>query len=81
MSLEKHSPCKVNLVLNILRRRPDGYHELETVMQPIPLHDQLVFERAGQGIQFALLGTHTPDRPPQPRVPGCNRLLRRSRDH
>jgi 4-diphosphocytidyl-2-C-methyl-D-erythritol kinase len=53
MTLEKNSPCKVNLLLNILGRRPDGYHELETVMQPIRLHDRLVFERTGQGIQLS----------------------------
>lgn len=45
MTLEKRSPCKVNLILNILGRRADGFHELETVMQPVPLHDELVFER------------------------------------
>ena len=35
MTLEKKSPCKVNLLLNILGRRADGFHELETVMQPV----------------------------------------------
>ncbi len=45
MTLEKRSPCKVNLILNILGRRADGFHELETVMQPVPWHDELVFER------------------------------------
>ena len=52
MSLELNSPCKINLLLNILGKRPDGFHELETVMQPIPLHDTLRFQRAGDGIQF-----------------------------
>ena len=33
MQVEKQSPCKVNLILNILGKRPDGFHELETVMQ------------------------------------------------
>src|SRR5207249_5114393 len=45
MRLERKSPCKVNLVLNILGKRPDGFHELETVMQPINLCDSLTFER------------------------------------
>ena len=31
--------AKVNLTLDILRRRPDGYHDLEMVMQSISLHD------------------------------------------
>lgn len=43
--LERPSFCKVNLLLNILGKRPDGFHELETVMQPVPLSDLLCFER------------------------------------
>lgn len=50
MTLTKKSPCKVNLLLNILGKRPDGFHELETVMQPIALCDDISFERAEQGI-------------------------------
>ena len=50
VKLEKDSPCKVNLLLNILRRRPDGYHELETVMQPLPLCDRMSFARGGSGV-------------------------------
>ena len=50
--LEKNSTCKVNLLLNILGRRPDGFHELETVMQPVNLFDRLQFTRAGTGIQL-----------------------------
>ena len=33
--------CKINLGLNILRKREDGYHDLETVFYPIPLKDAL----------------------------------------
>ncbi|MDB6068294.1 MAG: 4-diphosphocytidyl-2-C-methyl-D-erythritol kinase [Pedosphaera sp.] len=51
-SLEKESPCKVNLLLNILGRRADGFHELETVMHPVRFCDQLVFSRGGQGIEL-----------------------------
>ena len=53
MRLEKKSPCKVNLILNILGQRADGFHELETVMQPVNLCDELTFERAGAGLQLA----------------------------
>src|SRR5271170_2863884 len=52
MAVEKQSPCKVNLLLNILRKRPDGFHELETVMHPVGLHDQLTFERTGRDIKL-----------------------------
>ena len=33
--------CKINLGLYVIRRREDGYHDLETVFYPIPLHDNL----------------------------------------
>lgn len=36
------SPAKVNIFLRILGRRPDGYHDLETVMVPLELHDDLI---------------------------------------
>ncbi len=52
MRLEKKSPCKVNLLLNILGRRTDGFHELETVMQPVNVCDELAFERSGSGLQL-----------------------------
>jgi 4-diphosphocytidyl-2-C-methyl-D-erythritol kinase len=51
-SLEKSSPCKVNLLLNILGRRPDGFHELETVMHPVAVCDLLGFATGGQGIEL-----------------------------
>ena len=52
MPLEKPSPCKVNLLLNILGRRPDGFHELETVLHPVNLCDRLVFEKRSQGVEL-----------------------------
>jgi len=33
--------CKINLGLRILRKRTDGYHDLETVFYPLPLYDVL----------------------------------------
>lgn len=33
--------CKINLGLNVVERRPDGYHNIETVFYPIPLYDAL----------------------------------------
>ena len=52
MRLEKKSPCKVNLILNILGKRADDFHELETVMQPVNLCDEMTFDRAGDGLQL-----------------------------
>lgn len=40
------SPAKINLFLRILRRRPDGYHELASLFQAISLHDTLEFSIA-----------------------------------
>ena len=37
-------PAKINLGLQVLGRRPDGYHELRTVFQTIALHDELHLE-------------------------------------
>ena len=38
------APAKINLSLLIAGKRPDGYHEIETVMAKIDLYDELLFE-------------------------------------
>ena len=53
MRLEKKSPCKVNLLLNILGKRADGFHELETVMHPVELFDELSFARIPAGVRLS----------------------------
>jgi 4-diphosphocytidyl-2-C-methyl-D-erythritol kinase len=60
MSLELRSPCKVNLLLNILGRRPDGFHELETLMHPVALFDDLAFQTAGSGIELTCSDSSLP---------------------
>ena len=52
MTLTRQSPCKVNLLLNILAKRSDGFHELETVLQPVGIFDVLEFERRPHGLQL-----------------------------
>ncbi len=52
MTLTRQSPCKVNLLLNILGRRTDGFHALETVMQPVNLCDVLTFKRTNAGVML-----------------------------
>ena len=45
--------CKINLGLDVLRRRDDGYHDLETVMLPVVgLYDVIDVERADEGVEF-----------------------------
>ena len=46
MALELIAPAKVNLTLEILGKRPDGYHEIASVMQTIDLADRVRLERA-----------------------------------
>ncbi|MDH5337675.1 MAG: hypothetical protein OEW20_15295, partial [Nitrospira sp.] len=40
-SLTVFAPAKINLVLRILDRRPDGYHNLWSLMQIVQLEDEL----------------------------------------
>ncbi len=50
--------CKINFGLDVLRRRPDGYHDLETVMFPVlGLYDVVEVERTdGTGAEFVSEG-------------------------
>ena len=45
--------AKINLYLDVLRRREDGYHEIETFMQPVGLWDEISIELRGTGIELA----------------------------
>ncbi|NLW51680.1 MAG: 4-(cytidine 5'-diphospho)-2-C-methyl-D-erythritol kinase [Candidatus Brocadiaceae bacterium] len=42
-TLRVHAPAKVNVYLEVLGRRPDGYHEIRTVMQAVSLCDEVEF--------------------------------------
>jgi len=42
--VDLQSPAKINLLLNIVGKTPDGYHELETLIWPVDLVDLLSFE-------------------------------------
>ncbi|MDR1113931.1 MAG: 4-(cytidine 5'-diphospho)-2-C-methyl-D-erythritol kinase [Candidatus Margulisbacteria bacterium] len=46
MTLRIKSAAKINLILNVLGRRQDGYHELRTILQSVSLYDTLEFARA-----------------------------------
>jgi 4-diphosphocytidyl-2-C-methyl-D-erythritol kinase len=44
-------PAKVNLHLRVLCRRPDGYHEIVSLMQAVDLSDELLLNIGGDGIR------------------------------
>src|SRR6184192_1765438 len=46
--IEELAHAKVNLFLRVLRRREDGFHEIETFMAPIALCDSLELESANE---------------------------------
>src|ERR1700722_19677077 len=52
--------CKINLGLRILRRRPDGYHDLETIFYPLPLKDTLESIRLSSQDATGEPSTHEP---------------------
>ena len=52
MGLRLKSPCKINLYLNILFKRDDGFHELESIFQPIPIFDEITVLKGDAGIQL-----------------------------
>ena len=37
------SYAKINICLNVVNKRPDGYHELDMIMLPLELHDSILF--------------------------------------
>src|SRR5262245_3372985 len=49
LSRTARAPAKLNLFLEILGRRDDGFHELETLIVPIGLSDFLKFEPTSAG--------------------------------
>lgn len=48
---------KINLGLDVLRRRPDGYHDLKMIMQTVDIYDDLTFrKRKESGIALEIEG-------------------------
>ncbi len=49
MEVKIKAPAKINLSLDVLGKRPDGYHELATVMQTVSLYDEITISDNDSG--------------------------------
>ncbi len=59
--LRIHAHAKINLYLNVVGRREDGYHNLETVFHSIGLYDEVILrERTKTGITIKCDHPHVP---------------------
>lgn len=55
------SPAKINLTLEVIERRSDGYHEIRSVMQPVNLFDEVKVEiKEGRGVEIESTGLKIP---------------------
>jgi 4-diphosphocytidyl-2C-methyl-D-erythritol kinase len=43
------APAKINLTLEVLSKRPDGYHEISTIMQAVSLYDTVTLSSNDSG--------------------------------
>ncbi len=50
MKVKAHA--KINLALDVIRKREDGYHDLEMIMVPITLHDLIYIDVIEKGIEI-----------------------------
>jgi len=60
VELMLEAPGKINLTLDVLRRRDDGYHDVEIILQSIDVVDRLIISKLPSGI---ILETDCPDIP------------------
>ncbi|MEK6792129.1 MAG: 4-(cytidine 5'-diphospho)-2-C-methyl-D-erythritol kinase [Deltaproteobacteria bacterium] len=58
------SPAKVNLFLRVLNKRPDGYHEITSLMQPVSLYDEIsIVAEDGEGVSISCDNLRVPEDP------------------
>jgi 4-diphosphocytidyl-2-C-methyl-D-erythritol kinase len=61
-SIKLLSPAKVNLTLEVLGKRSDGYHEIRSLLQPVDLFDEVMIETTEvDGIQISSSGIEIPE--------------------
>lgn len=77
-----HPNAKINLGLHILRKRPDGYHDIQTIFYPIPLSDTLqVRPAADTNTPYTLTGNPLPTDCPPLKNLVVRALLNLKQDH
>ncbi|MEJ6950630.1 4-(cytidine 5'-diphospho)-2-C-methyl-D-erythritol kinase [Natronospora cellulosivora (SeqCode)] len=54
------APAKINLALDILAKRDDGFHEVEMIMQSVSLHDVVEIEKNSRGIYLEVDNSDLP---------------------
>lgn len=59
-SLNLKAPAKINFYLNVLGKRKDNYHEIESIVQSIGVYDILRFEKIKKGISVVCSNFHLP---------------------
>lgn len=60
-SITLKAPAKINLFLKIINRRPDGYHEVISLMQKVELFDILELSREGETVRLSCPGSGLPE--------------------
>lgn len=55
-TLSLQAPAKINLLLRILGKRSDGFHDLDTLFQAVELHDQVTVAAVDEGVALQVEG-------------------------
>lgn len=78
-SIQLSAPCKVNYRLDVIRRRPDGYHDLRMIMQRVDLCDTITLSLSDTpGVRVTCGSAEVPDGPGNIAWRAADLLLRRS---
>ena len=60
-TFRREAPAKINLALDILGKRPDGYHALCSIMQTVSLCDSVELSEGGEGFTLSMAGFAPPE--------------------
>ena len=54
-TIRREAFAKINLGLDVVRRLPNGYHEVRMIMQTVGICDVLTFRKSASGIQLVVI--------------------------